>query len=43
MGHKVTIQRVPGKFGRDHAVIKSDSGWIGVADPDREGHAASPK
>lgn len=43
MGHKVTIQREPGKFGRVHAVIKSDSGWIGVADPDREGHAASPK
>ena len=43
MGHKVTIQREPGKFGRVHAIMKSDEGWIGVADPDREGHAASPK
>ncbi len=45
MGHGVSIQRKPGRFGRIHAVMKNKEGdgWIGVADPDWEGSAGSPK
>ena len=44
LGHKVTVQRQIGRFGRIHAVIRDSngSGWIGVADPDWEGSAISP-
>ncbi|MBT3479747.1 MAG: hypothetical protein HOA15_02050 [Candidatus Marinimicrobia bacterium] len=44
-GHEVTVQRQIGKFGRVHAVIKNKNGngWIGVADPDWEGSAGSPR
>jgi len=45
LGHKVTVQRKSAKFGRIHAVMKDNKngGWIGVADPDWEGSADSPK
>ena len=45
LGHNVTVQRKPAKFGRIHAVMKDNKngGWIGVADPDWEGSANSPK
>ena len=43
LGHKVTVQRQIGRFGRIHAVIKDPDGldWIGVADPDWEGSATA--
>ena len=45
LGHKVTVQRQIGRFGRIHAVIKDPDGldWIGVADPDWEGSATAPR
>ena len=45
LGHKVTVQRQIGRFGRIHAVIKGLNGseWIGVADPDWEGSAMAPQ
>ncbi len=45
MGHAVTVQRKPARFGRVHAVMKNRKGdsWTGVADPDWEGSAGSPK
>jgi len=42
LGHKVTVKRQKARFGRIHAVMKNENGWTGVADPDWEGHAASP-
>ena len=45
LGHNVTVQRKPAKFGRIHAVMKdsNNGGWVGVADSDWEGSADSPK
>ena len=45
LGHKVTVQKQIGRFGRIHAVIKDPDGpdWIGVADPDWEGSATAPR
>ena len=45
LGHIVTVQRKPAKFGRIHAVMKvpNSNNWIGVADTDWEGSANSPK
>jgi|TARA_Y100000310_G_scaffold2817_1_gene3736 gamma-glutamyltranspeptidase/glutathione hydrolase len=43
LGHMVTVQRQKARFGRVHAVMKSENGWVGVADPDWEGSAGSPK
>lgn len=41
-GHKVSIQREVARFGRIHAVMKENDGWVGVADPDWEGSVESP-
>jgi len=44
LGYTVEMRRLPGKFGRIHAVMLDTlSGeWIGCADPDWEGTAAFP-
>ena len=41
-GLKVSIQRGVARFGRIHAAMKENDGWIGVADPDWEGSVESP-
>ena len=38
-GFTVTANDKTGAFGRVHAILKSDGGWLGVADPDWEGTA----
>ena len=45
MGHEVSVTRGKARFGRIHAVMKDPdgNGWFGVADPDWEGSAGSPK
>ena len=44
LGYTVTMGRLPGKFGRIHAVMLDTltGEWIGCADPDWEGTAAFP-
>jgi gamma-glutamyltranspeptidase/glutathione hydrolase len=44
LGYVVEMKRLPGKFGRIHAVILDTltGEWIGCADPDWEGTAAFP-
>ena len=44
LGYTVEMKRLPGKFGRIHAVILDTltGEWIGCADPDWEGTAAFP-
>ena len=44
LGYAVEMKRLPGKFGRIHAVILDTltGEWIGCADPDWEGTAAFP-
>mgnify|MGYP003305965382 FL=1 len=43
-GYTVAMNRLPGKFGRIHAVMLDTitGEWIGCADPDWEGTALSP-
>ena len=43
-GYTVEMNRLPGKFGRIHAVMLDTitGEWIGCADPDWEGTALSP-
>ena len=44
LGYTVEMKRLPGKFGRIHAVILDTltGEWIGCADPDWEGTSAFP-
>ena len=44
LGYMVELRRLPGQFGRIHAVMLDTltGAWIGCADPDWEGTAAFP-